>query len=55
MEYQIHHILWCKQIETAVDNFDADTSSQNGKVSTYSLAILMTQTVAMESLGDGSR
>jgi len=55
MVYQIHHILWCKQIETAVDNFDADISSQNGKVSTHSLAILMTQTVAMESLGDSSR
>jgi len=42
-------------MQTVVYNFDADISSQNGKVSTHSLAILMTQTVAMESLGDCSR
>ena len=42
-------------VQTVVDNFDADISSRNGKVSTHSLAILMTQTVAMESLGDSSR
>ena len=42
-------------VQTVVDNFDADISSQNGKVSTHSLAILMTQTVEMESPGDNSR
>ena len=42
-------------VQTVVDNFDADISSQNGKVSTDSIAILMTQTVKMESPGDNSR
>ena len=32
-------------IQTVVDNFDADIASQNGKVSTHSLAMLMTQSV----------
>ena len=41
--------------QTAVDNFDADISFQNGKVPTHSLAILMTQTVALELLGDSLR
>ena len=36
-------------IQTVVDNFDADISSQNGKVSTHSLAVLMTQTVETNS------
>ena len=36
-------------IQTVVDNFDADISSQNGKVSTHSLAVLMTQTVETSS------
>jgi len=30
-------------IQTVVDNFDTDISSQNGKLSTHSLSILMTQ------------
>ena len=37
-------------IQTVVDNFDADIFSQNGKLSIYSLAILMTQTVDAETL-----
>ena len=37
-------------IQTVVDNFDADIFSQNGKLSTYSHAILMTQTVDAETL-----
>ena len=36
-------------IQTIVDNFDADISSQNGKLSTHSLAILMTQTADVET------
>jgi len=32
-------------IQTVVDNFDADIASQNGKVSTHSVAMLMTQSV----------
>ena len=42
-------------VQTVVDNFDADISSQNGRVSTHSLAILMTQTVEMESPCGNSR
>ena len=30
-------------IQTVADNFDADISSQNGKVTTHSLAMLITQ------------
>ncbi|KAJ8018705.1 hypothetical protein HOLleu_43161 [Holothuria leucospilota] len=30
-------------VQVVVDNFDADIASQNGKVSTHSLAVLMTQ------------
>ena len=30
-------------IQVVVDNFDADISSQNGKLSTHSLAVLVTQ------------
>ena len=30
-------------VQIVVDNFNADVSSQNGKLSTYSLAVLMTQ------------
>jgi len=41
-------------VQTVVDNFVADIYSQNGKVSTHSLAILMTQSVAMESLCNSS-
>ncbi|KAH3748033.1 hypothetical protein DPMN_182470 [Dreissena polymorpha] len=36
-------------IQTVVDNFDADISSQNGKVSTHSLAMLMTQSGSSSS------
>ena len=36
-------------IQTIVDNFDADISSQNGKLSTHFLAILMTQTADVET------
>ncbi|KAH3748036.1 hypothetical protein DPMN_182473 [Dreissena polymorpha] len=36
-------------IQTVVDNFDADISSQNGKVSTHSLAMLMTQSESSSS------
>jgi hypothetical protein len=37
-------------IQSLVDHFDADISSQNGKVSTHSLAVLMTQ--PMQSSND---
>ena len=33
-------------IQVVVDNFDADISSQNGKLSTHSLAVLVTQPAA---------
>ena len=36
-------------IQTMVDNFDADISPQNGKLSTHFLAILMTQTADVET------
>lgn len=32
-------------VQVVVDNFDADISSQNGKISTHSLAMLITQTL----------
>ena len=41
-------------IQTVVDNFDADISSQNGKLSTHSLAVLMTQTSKIETANETS-
>ena len=35
-----------------VDNFDADISSQNGKISTHSLAVLVTQPTSSVTNGD---
>ena len=42
-------------IKTVVDIFDADISSQNGKLSTHSLAVLMTQTMKTETPNETSR
>jgi len=39
-------------VQVVVDNFDAEISSQNGKVSTHSLAVLVTQP---ESPSDADR
>ena len=37
-------------ILVVVDNFDADIYPQNGKLSSHSLAILMTQTASVDAL-----
>lgn len=37
------HEAHCGLIQTVADNFDADISSQNGRVTSHSLAMLVTQ------------
>ena len=44
----------CKSglVQVVIDNFDADISSQNGKISTHSLAMLVTQTGELNTESD---
>ena len=41
-------------VQTVADNFDADISSQNGNLSTHSLALLQTQTEKADSGADSN-
>ena len=50
----IYEIYIFNMIQTVVDNFNSDISSKNGRLTTHSLAVLITQTSKIETANETS-